>query len=147
MHEITLFTIGFTSKSAETFFTSLTNAGVRRMVDIRIKNVSQLAGFAKRDDLRYFLHTLAGIDYEHHPELAPTPDLLKAYRSKEIGWDEFERRFTNLMRERRLETLIEPIHLDHACLLCSEAAPRCCHRRLVAEHLRDTLGGIRICHL
>ena len=66
-----LFTIGFTKKSAEGFFTNLSKAGVKRVIDIRLNNMSQLAGFTKRDDLRYFLRTICNIDYIHLPELAP----------------------------------------------------------------------------
>ncbi len=142
-----LYTIGFTSKSAERFFTLLTQASVRRVLDIRLNNVSQLAGFAKRDDLRFFLDALARIEYEHRPDLAPTAELLGAYRAKTLDWDEFESRFVALARQRRLETLIERDRLDHACLLCSEPLPAHCHRRLVAEYLHNTIGEIDICHL
>jgi uncharacterized protein (DUF488 family) len=147
MREITLYTIGFTQKSAEGFFSALKNAGVRRLIDIRLNNVSQLAGFAKRDDLAYFLKALCGIDYSHRPDLAPTKELLDAYKKKEIGWEDFEAQFMRLTRERKIEDALDAALLDRACLLCSEPEAACCHRRLVAEYLRDILGDIRICHL
>jgi len=144
---VTLFTIGFTRKSAEEFFTALHDAGVRRVIDIRLSNVSQLAGFAKRDDLRYFLKAIAGIDYIHRPELAPTREILDAYRKRKGGWPRFENDFKVLARERNIETAVSRDELDRACLLCSEPAPEHCHRRLVAEHLRDALGNLAIVHL
>ena len=143
-----LFTIGFTHKSAEDFFTRLERAGVKRILDIRLNNVSQLAGFAKRDDLRYFAKAIAGIDYTHVPELAPTEDILKAYRAdKKSVWPEFERQFKKLMMQRHIEKSISHSMLDHACLLCSEDKPDHCHRRLVAEYLAEHGPGIEIVHL
>jgi len=147
MSEKTLFTIGFTQKSAEQFFSALKNAGVKRVIDIRLNNVSQLAGFAKRDDLAYFLRAICQIDYIHRPDLAPTKELLDAYKKKEIGWEKFETQFMRLTRERAIEHALDAVLLDRACLLCSEPEPSCCHRRLVAEYLRDNAGDIRICHL
>lgn len=139
-------TIGFTQKSAEQFFGGLQRAGVRRVVDVRLHNTSQLAGFAKRDDLRYFL-SLLGIDYVQEPLLAPTEELLADYQKKRIDWVEYERRFTELLRGRRIEQAIQPTLLDQACLLCSEAQPQRCHRRLVAEHLQRHWGDLEIEHL
>ena len=147
MSEIKLFTIGFTQKSAEEFFSALARAGVKRVIDIRLNNVSQLAGFAKRNDLAYFLKALCGIDYTHRPDLAPTLELLDAYKKKEIGWDNFEKQFGLLAEERSIENFIGRDMLDHACLLCSEPDAACCHRRLVAEYLHARLGNITICHL
>lgn len=147
MSEIRLYTIGFTRKSAEAFFNALRRAGVRQVMDIRLNNVSQLAGFAKRDDLAFFLKAICGIEYVHRPDLAPTRDLLERYRKKTIGWDGYEREFTELMQERGIQTSVDPSALDKACLLCSEPTPERCHRRLVAEYLRDRLGNISLCHL
>jgi uncharacterized protein (DUF488 family) len=147
MREIRLYTIGFTRKSAETFFTALQSAGVRRLIDIRLQNVSQLAGFAKRDDLEYFLKTICGIEYVHRPDLAPPADLLDGYRKKSIKWDGFEREFGEVIRQRRIEDSVDMGVLDQACLLCSEPTAERCHRRLVAEYLSDKLGKITICHL
>ena len=147
MTEIRLYTIGFTQKGAEEFFTSLKKAGVRRVIDIRLNNVSQLAGFAKRDDLAFFLKALCGIEYVHRPDLAPTQDLLARYRKKAIRWDGYEREFMELMTERGIQESVDRSALDQACLLCSEPTPERCHRRLVAEYLRDKLGNISLCHL
>lgn len=147
MHEIKLYTIGFTKKNAEKFFTTLRQAGVRKIIDVRLNNASQLAGFAKRDDLQYFLNELCGIEYIHRPDLAPTAELLKGYRDKSIDWDTYERTFNELMRDRLIEKSMDRESLDTSCLLCSEADAAHCHRRLVAEYLRDALEDIEICHL
>ncbi|MBC7778596.1 MAG: DUF488 domain-containing protein [Proteobacteria bacterium] len=142
-----LFTIGFTRKTAERFFGLLGRSGATRIVDVRLHNMSQLAGFAKRDDLAYFARSLCTIDYVHLPELAPTPDLLDAYRKRAAGWTAYEHGFIELMRERRIEHTVPRSLLDGACLLCSEHAPHHCHRRLIAEYLDRQWGGIRIEHL
>ena len=141
-----LFTIGFTKKSAEKFFGLLSASGARRVVDVRLNNVSQLAGFAKRDDLKYFLRRVCGIDYVHLPDLAPTRDMLADYR-KNRDWDTYERRFLDLMRARRIEDGIPREVIDGGCLLCSEDKPHHCHRRLVAQYLDDRWGGIEVRHL
>ena len=141
-----LFTIGFTKKSAESFFDLLASSGAKRVVDVRLNNVSQLAGFAKRDDLEYFLRRVCGIDYVHLPDLAPTPDMLADYR-KSRDWDVYEKRFLDLMRARRIEDGIAREVIDGGCLLCSEDKPHRCHRRLVAEYLDDRWGGIEVRHL
>ena len=142
-----LFTIGFTKKSAETFFTRLKNAGVKRIVDVRLNNVSQLAGFTKRDDLRYFTKTICGIDYVHIPALAPTKDILDAYKKLKGDWDVYERQFLDLMRSRRIEDNISRELMDCACLLCSEERPHHCHRRIVAEYLREHWPDVEIEHI
>jgi uncharacterized protein (DUF488 family) len=142
-----LFTIGFTRKSAESFFTSLKAARVRRLVDVRLNNVSQLAGFTKRDDLRYFTKAICGIDYEHVPLLAPTQEILDAYKKQKGDWRQWERQFLDLMKRRHIESEVPRELLDGACLLCSEETPLHCHRRLVAEYLREQWGGVEIEHL
>lgn len=144
---ITVFTIGFTKKSARQFFEALRRAGVRKVVDIRLNNVSQLAGFTKKDDLAYFLEAVGGIGYEHRPELAPTKEILDGYKRKTLSWPQYEERFCALMAERQAETLLSPADLDGACLLCSEPKPDKCHRRLVAEYLRSKWGNVEIRHL
>ena len=144
-----LFTIGFTRKSAAAFFGLLRQPGLVRLLDVRLNNVSQLAGFAKRDDLKFFVENLNGIEYAHLPELAPSADMLKTYRSGmgAADWPAYERQFLALMAERRIETRLSPALLDGACLLCSEASPRHCHRRLVAEYLQAHWGDLQIEHL
>ena len=144
---ITLFTIGFTHKSAETFFTMLQTAGVRRVVDVRLNNVSQLAGFTKRADLPYFLRAIAAIGYVHRPEFAPSQDMLDTYKKRKGSWDNYAARFLALMTARHIEELIAPTLLDRNCLLCSEPTAEHCHRRLVAEYLRDRWGQVEIMHL
>ncbi|HJZ95610.1 MAG TPA: DUF488 domain-containing protein [Candidatus Solibacter sp.] len=144
---MTIYTIGFTKKSAEQFFTLLKQSGARRLADVRLNNSSQLAGFSKRDDLRYFVRTISGMEYVHLEELAPTQDILDAFKKEKGDWGEYERRFLRLMRERRVEDTLERDLLDGACLLCSEETPEHCHRRLVAEYLREKWGGADIVHL
>lgn len=142
-----IFTIGFTKKSAETFFTSLKNAGVKRLVDVRLKNVSQLAGFAKKDDLRYFVKSICKINYVHVPDLAPTADILDAYKKHKGDWAVYERQFLDLMSKRRIEEKTSNEILDGDCLLCSEDKPQHCHRRLVAEYLKKKWGDVDIEHI
>jgi len=142
-----IFTIGFTKKSAEKFFGILSKAGAKRIVDIRLNNVSQLAGFAKRDDLRYFLKTICDADYVHMPDLAPTKEILEQYKKNKGDWSVYEASFLKLMRERKTEEKMTGLIKDGDCLLCSEAEPDQCHRRLVAEYLRDRWLNIKIRHL
>lgn len=142
-----LYTIGFTKKSASQFFETLVRVGVARVVDVRLNNVSQLAGFAKKQDLEYFLDRIGSIQYKHVPLLAPTQPLLDFYKKAGGGWGEYERRFLQLMRERRIEVEWARELRDTDCLLCSEEKPDHCHRRLVAEYLASHQHEIRIEHL
>jgi uncharacterized protein (DUF488 family) len=142
-----LFTIGFTQKSAEQFFRLLKQEGLTKVVDTRLNNVSQLAGFTKRDDLKFFLREVLGIDYVHMPMLAPTKDILDEYKKDGGDWSIYERKFIDLVKNRRIESTIDREALNGACLLCSESTPHNCHRRLVAEYLSDRWGDIDIKHL
>ena len=142
-----LLTVGFTQKSAEEFFTRLRSAGVVKLLDVRLNNVSQLAGFTKKDDLRFFLKELCACEYEHRAEWAPTKDILDDYKKKRIDWPEFEVRFNALLRSRQIELGVSPSDLDRSCLLCSEASADKCHRRLIAEYLKRHVGSLRIVHL
>ncbi|HEY7974514.1 MAG TPA: DUF488 domain-containing protein [Ktedonobacterales bacterium] len=143
-----IYTTGFTKKTAEQFFESLRRSGIRRLLDIRLNNSSQLAGFSKRDDLAYFLREICDADYQHEPLLAPTQELLDEYRKQKGSWEAYERRFLALMRERRIEKRIDrSLFAIPTVLLCSEATPEHCHRRLVAEYLRDHWGDLTINHL
>jgi uncharacterized protein (DUF488 family) len=142
-----LFTIGFTKKSAEQFFETLRSAGVRRVVDIRLNNVSQLAGFTKRDDLAYFLDRVAGIGYAHVPVLAPTQDLIDRYRKKGLPFEEFAWEFTTLMQTREVESLPEARLADCDCLLCSEEDASVCHRSLVATYLAPHYKNLTVTDL
>lgn len=140
-------TIGFTKKSAQQFFELLRGAGVKRIVDVRLNNGSQLAGFAKKNDLAWFARELCDVEYVHVPSLAPTKELLSGYRKREIGWDTYETRFKALMKERRIESVLSREAVSDGCFLCSEDQPHHCHRRLVAEYLKAHWGGLEIEHL
>jgi len=142
-----VFTIGFTKTSAESFFNRLQKAGVKRVIDVRLNNVSQLAGFSKKDDLRYFLKAIGGIAYTHEPMLAPTQEMLDAYKKDGGDWADYERRFLALIAERRIEDIVQRTAVDGACLLCSEDKPAQCHRRLVVEYLQRKWGDIEVAHL
>ena len=145
--DMTISTIGFTKKPARRFFDLLRQSGARRVVDVRFNNGSQLAGFAKKDDLAYFLGELCGIEYVHLPELAPTKELLDDYRKRRCSWQTYEERFIALMRERRIEKTLSRKIVSDGCLLCSEDKPHRCHRRLVAEYLKHHWGDVEIVHL
>lgn len=142
-----VYTIGFTKTSAESFFARLQKAGVKKVLDVRLNNVSQLAGFAKRDDLHYFLKALCGIEYAHRTELAPTQVMLDAYKKQRGEWTDYERRFLELMASRHIEQTLSRDAVEGACLLCSEDKPHHCHRRLVAEYLKEKWGDLEIVHL
>lgn len=141
-----IYTIGFTKTSAEGFFARLIKSGAKKLVDVRLNNISQLAGFAKRDDLRYFTKQICSMGYEHVSKLAPTQDILDEYKKNGGAWDVYENKFLDLMTERHIED-IDPQLLDGSCLLCSEDKPHHCHRRLVAEYLRDKWSDVEIVHL
>lgn len=142
-----VFTIGFTKSNAERFFTRIQRAGIIRVLDVRLNNISQLAGFAKKDDLRYFLRMICSVDYVHRPELAPTQDILDAYKKNGGEWPVYERAFLELIGRRRIEDIIPREQLEGACLLCSEDKPHHCHRRLVVEYLRTKWGHLDVEHL
>ena len=141
-----IFTIGFMKKSAEQFFNRLKQPGLVRVVDTRLNNTSQLAGFTKKRDLEFFLREICKLGYVHLPELAPTQEILDAYKASG-EWSNYERQFLSLMAERRIEDQVDKSILDGGCLLCSEATPEHCHRRLVAEYLRRKWGDVEIVHL
>lgn len=141
-------TIGFTQKSAREFFGALKAAGVRRLIDIRLKNTAQLAGFTKKDDLAYFLQEICRIAYTHEPRLAPPEELLHGYQHKEVEWAEFERRFIDTLKERRVEKELDrTLFGEPVVLLCSEPTAEHCHRRLVAEYLAAKWPEVRVKHL
>jgi len=142
-----LFTIGFTRKSAADFFMRLRQAGVDTVIDTRLNNKSQLAGFAKQDDLRFFLREIGGINYKHELSLAPTQDILDAYKKKKMSWEEYSERYLALLKERQIETQLTEENLENACFLCSEDQPHFCHRRLAAEYLKTYFNNLNISHL
>lgn len=148
MDKVNVATIGFTKSNAEDFFERLLKAGVKKLVDVRLHNTSQLAGFAKADDLAYFLKKIGGIQYVHQPLLAPTDSILKAYKKDKGDWSVYQGRFLQLMEERRIEERLKPEMLEGTCLLCSEATPHHCHRRLVCEYLNEKWGSLlKVRHL
>jgi uncharacterized protein YeaO (DUF488 family) len=143
-----LYTIGFTKSTAQNFFSRLKLARVTRVIDTRANRTSQLSGFSKEKDLRYFLQEIAAIGYYAEELLAPEKGLLKAYRSNGIGWDEYARRYVSALDAKNVDAHFRSEHrLDHTCLLCSEHEPDFCHRRLAAEYLQESIDDIEIDHL
>ena len=141
-----IFTIGFTKTTAEGFFKRLKISGAKKVLDVRLNGNSQLSGFAKKKDLPFFLETLCDMKYQYLPDLTPTQDILDAYKKKKGSWEEYEEKFLDLMKERKIENIASDI-FDGGCLLCSEDKPHHCHRRLVVEYLRDKWGNVQIEHL
>jgi len=145
---VEIYTIGFTKKGAEEFFALLDEAKVDRLVDTRLRNRSQLAGFAKRDDLIYFLDEIAGVEYKHKKALAPTKELLDDWRDDSINWQQYEDRFFSLMEQREVEKELKKEYFDDkTVLLCSEHDPSYCHRRLVIEYLDNEWDDVEAIHL
>jgi len=144
---ISVFTVGFTKKTAAQFFEILRAAGVKRVIDVRLNNKSQLAGFSKRGDLQYFLKEILAVDYVEVPLCAPTPELFDAFKRKNGRWEDYRRDFLHLMEDRRIEEKIDPALLADGCLLCSESQPHHCHRSLVLEYFQARWGNLDINHL
>jgi uncharacterized protein (DUF488 family) len=145
---MTTYTIGHGQTRAREFFGKLSAAGVRRVIDVRLRNTSALAGYAKKEDLSYLLEAFAGIHYLHAPELAPDATLLDDYLKRGLSWADYEPRFRALMEARRIEDKVEPGLLADACLLCAEKSPHRCHRRLVLDYLREKWGTpLAVVHL
>ena len=144
-----IFTIGFTKMTAEEFFTCLERNHVKKVVDVRLYNTSQLLGFSKYPDIEYFLRNLSGIDYIHDLEFAPSEKILDYYKKKYIDWEGYEEAFSALMRVRDIDEHILKNYADadNICLLCTEVSPENCHRRLVAEKIAEVLGDVDIIHL
>jgi uncharacterized protein (DUF488 family) len=144
---VILYTIGFTKKTAKHFFEILKKNNVKKVIDIRLNNKSQLAGFSKGDDLQYFLHEIAGISYVHILMYAPTEDVLKQYQRGEISWIQYQKKYLELLEKRKIIENLDPTSLDRACLLCSEEVPDQCHRRLLAEYIQGNIPDVKIMHL
>ncbi len=132
-----IFTIGFTQKPAEDFFSILKKNGINRLIDTRLNNTGQLAGFSKRDDLRYFCKAIANISYIHWEDSAPEENSLKAFKSKAITWEVYANEYLSTIQKRRVELSSKSLLGDHGCLLCSEAKPHFCHRSLLAKYLTE----------
>ncbi|MBF7686531.1 DUF488 domain-containing protein [Acinetobacter sp. B10A] len=133
---MTIYTIGFTKKTANNFFNVLKSNQVKKIIDVRLNNASQLSGFAKKNDLIFFLREICNCDYEHIPDLAPTEEILKPYKKGEIIWSQYEEKFMTLMAQRNIEKYIDLLQFEDSCLLCSEHFPHQCHRSLVIEYLK-----------
>jgi uncharacterized protein (DUF488 family) len=145
---VEVFTIGFTQTTAADFFGKLKRYGIRRLVDVRLNNVSQLAAFAKRDDLAFFLKELCGAEYLHEIRLAPTQEMLDAYKKQKGSWDVYAALFLDLIQQRRIETELNPDLFDvPTVLLCSEPTAEHCHRRLVLEYLQGKWSDVKPVHL
>lgn len=147
MNSIKLYTIGFTQKNAMTFFNLIKTNKIKKLIDIRLNNASQLAGFTKKDDLKYFLHEICNVEYLHKIDLSPTEEILKKYKNKEITWSEYEKHFMELLNIRKPEKYIGVELLNNSCLLCSESTADKCHRRLVAEYFKNIYKEIEIIHI
>lgn len=143
-----VYTIGFTKRSAANFFSTIRLTGIKRLLDVRLNNSSQLAAFAKKDDLAFFLESICKAEYIHEPLLAPTQEMLKGYRTKKDSWELYEKCFLDLMRQRRVEVCLDRSIFDvPTVLLCSEAGAEHCHRRLILEYLQKKWEELSIVHL
>ncbi len=143
-----IYSIGFTQKSASQFFGALKAHGIERLLDVRLNNTSQLAGFAKQVDLAYFLHEICGAIYEHEPLLAPTQGMLDAYKKHKGSWDAYTDLYLALIRSRKVESVLSKERFrKKTVLLCSEATAEHCHRRLALEYLQREWGDVQIRHL
>lgn len=145
---IKIFTISFTGSSAEDFFERLRGADVKKVIDTRLWASSQLAGFAKKKDLPYFLKEIGGIGYEYRKELAPSDDILKPFKDNKISWDEYEVQYIDLIHHRNIANILLPEEVQNACFLCACKTEHQCHRRLLAEYLqREWRQPVEIVHL
>ena len=144
---IRIFTVGYVGKNARQFFSILKQAGIRKVIDVRLYNTSQLAGFTKRQDIEYFLQAIVGAEYVHLPIMAPTKQLLTNYKKGLISWQQYEIQFKAIITQRQIQRHIMPQDMDMSCFLCSEAKADKCHRRLVAEYLAEHWQNISIHHL
>lgn len=145
---ITLYTIGFTKKSAEQFFNLLKDNSVKQLVDVRISNSSQLAGFAKGKDLEFFVKEICHIPYRHITDFAPSKELLDLWHKQEVTWEEYEKTYIQLLKERNVLRDYGAKSFDGSCFLCSEDIPEQCHRRLLAEYLQEhSKEKVTIVHL
>ena len=144
-----LYTIGFTQKSAREFFNKIKNSNIDLLIDIRLNNVSQLAGFAKGKDLEYFLKEICNCEYAHDDVFAPTKELLDNYRANKVSWKEYENVFAKIMASRQIEERFKKLYKNYknVCLLCTEPTAEQCHRRLVAEYLQKHCENIEIIHI
>jgi uncharacterized protein (DUF488 family) len=142
-----IFTIGFTEKSAEKFFSLIEENNIKRLIDVRLNNVSQLSAFAKKDDLKYFLRKILSCDYIHRPDLAPTEKILKNYKTKVINWEIYTDEYINLLNSRNIMSYLKEDEILNSVFLCSECQPKYCHRQLLVEYLHKQWDNFEIIHL
>jgi len=143
-----IFTIGFTKKSAATFFGLLQMHNMDALLDIRLKPNSQLAGYAKQRDLKYFLKEICAAEYQHHLDLAPSEETFSQFRSDK-NWDSLQQSYLAEIEERKIATTLDQqlFSEKNTVLLCSEHKPDKCHRRLLAEYLQQQWPDVEIVHL
>lgn len=145
---ITLYTIGFTKKSAEQFFSLLRANNVKQLIDVRINNSSQLSGFAKSKDLEFFAKEICHIPYKHVTDFAPTKELLDKWHKQEVSWEKYEDIYTSLLKKRDILKKYGVKQFNGACFLCSEETTENCHRRLLAEYMqKHSAEEVKIIHL
>jgi uncharacterized protein (DUF488 family) len=142
-----LYTIGYSGKNADKFFQSISRKNIKKVLDIRLYNTSQLAGFSKRDDLKFFLESICNCEYRHLKILAPSPELLKNYKDKKVSWEEYEIEYNQYLASLRFNDFISRKELDSGCFLCAEPTAEKCHRRLVAEYIQSHMDNVEIIHL
>ena len=144
-----IYTIGFTKKTAKQFFSILNENHIDIVVDIRLNNSSQLAGFSKYPDVEFFLDKICNIRYKHDLHFAPSESTLARYKKKQISWEEYQIEFAQTMQDRNITEYIKTNYDNDIsiCLLCSEPTPENCHRRLVAEYFKNIFNEIEIIHL
>ena len=142
-----IFTIGYANKTARQFFSILKQAGIKKVIDVRLYNTPPLAGFTKKQDIEYFLQAIVGAEYIHMPIMAPTKQLLNSYKKGLISWQQYETQFKSIIAQRQIEKNLIPQDMDMSCFLCSEATADNCHRRLVTEYLAGLWANISIIHL
>jgi len=142
-----IYTIGFTEKSAEDFFNLLKNSAAERLIDVRLNNLSQLASFSKKNDLKYFLKEILNWEYIHRPDFAPDEVILNEYKKKIIDWNDYNFRYLQLLDNRNIVDTVKKEEIINSVLLCSEHCPDFCHRRLLAEYFQKKWENINIIHL
>lgn len=142
-----IYTIGFTGKTAEEFFSLVDTGNIRKLIDIRINRSSQMSGFAKERDLSFFLEKLNGIEYVVNEELAPTKSLLSEYRNRQIDWSTYSLNYMDLLRKRSILSKFNQSYFDDSLLLCSEKEPLACHRVLLSDYLKSNFNDVEIVHL
>ena len=144
-----IYTIGFTKKTAQTFFELLKEKQIEIVLDIRLNNTSQLAAFTKYPDIEYFLHEISNIAYIHDTKFSPTEETLNRYKKKEINWDQYVEEFIQTMKSREIAKYIKANYLieKKICLLCSEVTAIQCHRSLIANEFKEIINELKVIHL